>query len=304
MKPFLDTFRFRHAALAVLCAFGLLLAGCGGSSSGGDGGEGGSGGGGGFEPANYNEEQAVVGSDEDAKTVSKAARESAQQAILEEEQPDQGFPTGISISANGEESLVYDISMSLLDVAAMPSAAETVPIEGDCGGRALVTVSDNYSDQYIEYQDYCTIAGDDQYIIDGYFDFENRDDSSSYRYTFDYVITYRGETYRSRGTYSCNEGDCSYQNYFVGTDGRQYRTENVSVFGSNGSYSVSARVYDQDLGYVDYEASNLTLCDSGVGFSFGTITVRASGGTLIEVTFSSCDSYTVTYNGTAYTVNY
>lgn len=300
MKPFLDTFGFRHAAFVVLCAFGLLMAGCGGSSGGDDGGSGGSS----FEPASYNEEQANVDSEDDAKVVSTAARESAQQAILEEEQPDQGFPVGISIAANGDESLVYDISMSLLDVAAMPSAARTVPVEGDCGGKALVTTADDYSDQYIEYQDYCTISGEDQYIINGYFDFDNLNDSSSYRYTFDYAVTYRGETYRSRGTYTCNESGCSYQNYFVGTDGRQYRTENVSVSGSNGSYSVSARVYDQDLGYVDYQASNLTLCDSGVGFSSGTITVTASGDTLVEVTFSSCDSYTVSYNGSAYTVNY
>lgn len=305
MKPFLDTFRFRHAALAVLCAFGLLLAGCGGSSSGGgdDGGGGGSGGGGGFEPANYNEEQAVVGSDEDAKTVSKAARESAQQAILEEEQPDSGVPGGVLITTTGDTLPVYDISLELLSAGVMPSGLEYVS-EGECGGRAVTNYAEDYSSQYIDYQNYCTSYGGEQYIIDGYFDFDNLGDSSSYQYSFDYVVTYRGETYRSRGTYSCNDNGCSYRNYFVGTDGRQYRTENVSVSGSNGSYSVSARVYDQELGYVDYDASNLILCDSGVGFSSGTITVTASSGTSITVSFSGCDSYTVTYNGTAYPVTY
>jgi hypothetical protein len=298
MNTFFETTELRKWGAVAAITLGLGLSGCGGGSSGSGDGDDGS-----FETASFNEEQAVVSGEDDAKTVSTAARESAQQAILEDEQPDQNFPVAVSIAANGEQLPVYDISMSLIDAAMIPSAVE-VPVEGDCGGRAVVSYTEDMSDYQIDYQDYCTAYGGEQYIIDGYYDWDNFDDSSNYSLTFDYTVTYLGETYRSKGTYSCNNGECAYQNYFVGTDGRQYRTENVSVYGSNGSYSVSARVYDQDLGYVDYEASNLTLCDSGVGFSSGTITVTASGGTLVEVTFSSCDSYTVTYNGSAYTVNY
>ena len=298
MNAFLEISELKKWGSVAVLSLGLGLSGCGGSGGSGD-----SGSGSGFERASFNEEQAAVNSEDDAKTVSTAARESAQQAILEEEQPDQDFPLGISITANGEELPVYDISTSLIEAAMMPSGAEYV-MDGDCGGRAVITYNDSLSDYKIDYQDYCTAYGGEQYVIDGYYDWENFDDSANYSVTFDYTVTYLGETYRSQGTYSCNDYDCTYQNYFVGTDGRQYRTENVSVYGSNGSYSVSARVYDQDLGYVEYESSGLTLCSSGVGFSSGTITVTASGGTLVEVTFSSCDSYTVTYNGTAYTVNY
>lgn len=300
MKTFLEIPEMRKWGAVALMTLGLGLSGCGGSSGGS-----GSGGGddGSFETANFNEDQAVVSGEEDAKTVSTAARESAQQAIVEEEQPDQNFPVAVSIAANGEELPVYDISMSLIEAAMIPSAVE-VPVDGDCGGRAVVSYTEDMSDYKIDYQDYCTAYSGEQYIIDGYYDWDNFDDSSNYTLTFDYTVTYLGETYRSKGTYSCNNGECAYQNYFIGTDGRQYRTENVSVSESNGFYSVSARVYDQDLGYVDYESSNLTLCDSGVGFISGSITVTASGDTLVEVSFSSCDSYTVTYNGTAYTVNY
>lgn len=302
MMTFLEIPELKKWGAVTVMALGISLSGCGGSSDGSDGSD--NSGDSNFATADFNESQAVVSGEDDAKTVSTAVVESAQQAIFEEEQPDlSSVPTAVSIAASDEEFPVYDISKSLIEAAIMPSAVD-VPVDGDCGGQAVVSYNDASSSYNIDYQDYCTGTGDEQYTINGHYYWDHFDDSS-YTLTFEYTVTHLGETYSSNGTYSCdNKGVCTHQNYFVGTDGRQYRTENVSVSDFNGAYSVRARVYDQSLGYVDYESSNLTLCDSGVGFSSGTITITASGDTLVEVTFSGCNSYTITYNGTAYTVNY
>lgn len=296
MNTFLAICESKKLGVAALMALGLTIAGCGGSS-------GGSGDDDSFETASFNEEAAVINDEDDAKTTAVATRESAQQAILEEEQPDQDFPTGITIAANGAELPIYEISLNLIETSVLPTGAKT-SIAGDCGGKAVVNYTENGSEYRIDYKDYCTALDGEKYVINGYYDWNNFNDASNYEMRFDYTVSYLGETYRSKGTYKCSNGTCAYQNYFVGTDGRQYRTENVSVSSSGSSYSVSARVYDQDMGYVEYTSSGLVLCESGVGFSDGEITVSDDSGNTVTVTFAGCTDYTVTYNGSASTFDY
>ncbi|NWO04425.1 MAG: hypothetical protein HLX50_01575 [Alteromonadaceae bacterium] len=59
------------------------------------------------------------------------------------------------------------------------------------------------------------------------------------------------------------------------------------------------------MGYVDYQASNLTLCENGYGFSTGSIRITDStGSNVVTVNFSGCSTYTVTYQGVGYTFSY
>ena len=295
MKPFLDTFRFRHAALAVLCAFGLLLAGCGGSSSGGDdGGGGGSGG----DVSAFNEDPAVIDDEDDAEAGAEAARESARQAVLNDETAVD--PIGVEYVEIPLHKDVVDLA-DLHSLSALDPLAYTSSYEGPCGGSYTVTVDDTV----VVYDNYCVGSDLSQYLVNGRFDFDYQGSNfSQYVMQYDYTLTYGDESYRYQGTRRCDSNGCSEQTEYVGTNGRRYRSQDVSVQYDGSGYSVSAVVYDGDRGYVRYEADNLVLCDSGIGFTSGTITVSDNSGAVVSVVFDGCTSYTVEYRGNSFQVTY
>lgn len=197
----------------------------------------------------------------------------------------------------GRDQLL-ETSLDMIDQATLPSAVVTT-VDGPCGGNATVETSQNAGVSMVRYNNYCSGG----YTINGYYRFVFSEGSSTYTSEYDYTVTGNGETYNFSGT--CNQNGCT--NSYVGANGQTYYTQNVSVSGSAGSgYDVSARVYDGDAGYVDYTATGLVMCTApDYGFSAGTISITDSSGTeVVSVTFSSCSSYTVMYQGTAYTVNY
>ncbi|WP_206074362.1 hypothetical protein [Marinobacter fuscus] len=291
-------------------AFSLLLGltGCGGGGGGGGGDTGGDTGGGGGGSVGFNEGAATISSNEDAKLGAEAATQSARQAIAEEATPDSPF--GVAIQVKPQEWLVNH-SLELVDSALAPTGA-VMNVAGDCGGNARVNYTNNQFDNYsVVYDNYCTGSGEYRSVINGTFDFfgyDNVESGGEWGYTFDYTVTYRGETTSTKGTYRCN-GDflnCTYTSDYVGTNGRTYRTSNVDVDDNfDGSYDVSARVYDGDRGYIDYQATDLLLCEGGYGFQSGSIVVTdSSGGNVLRVDFADCNSFTVTYNGVSETYNY
>ena len=79
-------------------------------------------------------------------------------------------------------------------------------------------------------------------------------------------------------------------------NGLSYRVENIE----GDENDLSARVYDEDLGYFDIDASSLTYsCDNG-NFSTGTISILdSSGEEVISVSFPNCNDCVVTYGGNA-----
>lgn len=295
------------AVFAIAMSAMLGIGGCGGGSSGG-----------GVVDENdngtINEQAATIQSEDDARLGADAAVESSYQAIVEDEVPSVGLPAGITLENESLQDWLVEHSLALADLGLMPSGA-TYDVAGDCGGNAAVHYNEDFSDYRVVYDNYCTQAyQEQQYIIDGeieWFGYENFGDENftgEWGYDFDYTVRYLGETNRYQGRVRCSGSDyanCSYSTNYQGRNGRSYRTENVSVSQSSSGYSVSARVYDQDLGYVDYQASNLVLCEGGYGFSSGSISITDStGSAVLTVTFSGCQSYTATYNGVAYTINY
>ncbi|WP_111641411.1 hypothetical protein [Marinimicrobium alkaliphilum] len=271
----------------------LTLAACGGSSS--------------DDQANGNgyegEESAAEISVDNQGDIAMAARASTEDAIVQFQGADlPGLPMGVSLDQAHNER-VGDTSLGLI-AQAQPSGASTQTIEGECGGNAQFNFEDGDTQVgHIQYNNFCAGESDDTVVINGRVDFEMSDSFYEVRYN-NVTFTYLGETHTLNSTISCDlggTGECSYSSDFSGSDGRTYRASNTQVSGNESTgYNVSARVYDPDHGYVDYQASGITLC-SGGGIGSGNITVSDSSGSVLEITFTSCDSMTVTYDGVSET---
>ena len=92
---------------------------------------------------------------------------------------------------------------------------------------------------------------------------------------------------------------CSVQSDFVGTDGRTYRIEDMTVSGSDTSgWNVSATVYDPDLGSVNFETTDPLMLDCPTGVpSSGALTMRGSNSVVATVTYTSCTEFQVCLEG-------
>lgn len=262
----------------------LAIAGCGGSSdSGGD-------------PDNtktppektFNQDPLTIKGQQDAEAGAMAARKTAEQAIAEERVDAPGLigggvPAGIS---------------------ALPAGADG-DVRGNCGGSATTAPwgTDNDGFRYT-YNEFCVEDADgSETEIDGYIAINGSPaNSSDFAIEADYTVTSDGETYRVKQ--ACNENGCFSD---LDSDGESYRTYNVNVTesGANGGYDVDARVCIEGEGCIVYEATGLKECSSGIGFTDGVITLKdTKGDKVVTVNFSGCDSYTVTFDGSAYTVDY
>ena len=294
----------------------MILAGCLG---GGGGGGGGSSDDGSFSG---NTDPASVSSQDDAAAVSYAATEGAYQAINSETT---SLPTAAVIqSTNVEDELTADL-LELIEeneqLSLSPTAATTL-LTGDCGGEVRFDSDDeqnsNPDNGTVEfsytYDSYCITSSDGgQITTDGTGDYTaTYENGQLVEYSMTWDLTYTlddGQTIVSElsGTTTCDFSDntfsCTFSDDFTGPNGETYRVENVSVSeDNNGNYGVSARVYDGDLGYVDFEASDINRrdCDNG-NFQGGTITITDGEGNTIEVQFTNCNDCVVTFNGVSNT---
>ncbi|TDT40371.1 hypothetical protein DES49_2137 [Halospina denitrificans] len=295
----------------------LLLAGCLGGSSGGGGGDDDT-----ITRTTFdgNENQATVSSNDDAAEVAYASTEGTYQAINSETTD---VPTAAIIeSAEVEDALTADLLRIIEenDQLSMTPTAATLVAEGSCGGEILYEGDDesgttengtlNFS---YTYDNYCVSTNGGQIVTDGTGDYSaTYVNSELTEYSMTWNLTYTvddGQTVTSTllGTTTCKglntaTPTCSYSEDFEGPDGETYRVENVSINeDSNGNYDVSARVYDGDLGYVDFDASGIDRqnCANG-NFTGGTITITdSSGAVVVEVSFPNCTECVVTFGGNA-----
>jgi hypothetical protein len=289
-----------------LTALTISLAACGGgsSSSGSDGT---------IDTSFVGNSSAATASSSNAPTLARAASEGALQAAATVDAPI-GYETNL-------DELNRELNAQIIDMvlAGDTPIAATETTAGNCGGEIRVTTPDyssfNPGDTYSAsavYDNYCVGYGSFTYVINGsyYSNINTRNDGSISRaiYSFDYEATsnYGGEgnVIRYSATQDCaynsssQQTSCTISDNFTGVDGRSYRVENFE----GDEYDLSARIYDQDYGYFDIEASSLGYaCDNG-NFSFGSITIEdSSGNEVISVTFPNCNDCVVTYGGTANT---
>ena len=120
--------------------------------------------------------------------------------------------------------------------------------------------------------------------------------------TFDIEITLDGQTTLLQATLSCTDygQQCSYFQYFAEGD-IDYQLTDLVLSGDSSGYSVLARVYQENLGYIDVNGSDLTVCENG-NIGTGTLSVRDStNAVVLTVSFSSCSEMVVTFDGVAQT---
>lgn len=286
---------FSHLSKALILASALGLAACGGGGGGDD--DGGTSGG-----VTFNSSQASVSSEGEAIAVSEASRQASGQAIYAQDAFN--FPIAVEADQVGTVEEIVELSVTLVQADTLPSAADTQSMPGSCGGSADVTAY-NQNHYRVDYNDYCEPAEGGNLILNGWVDITLGD--NSYDAEFDITYSYLGESQNSAGSISCTGemlDNCTYTTDFTGTDGERYRVTNVTVSGDNNTgFTVNARVYHQELGYVDFNATGMIICTDGSGFMSGTITVSDNSGPVATAEFSGCGSdYTVTYSGVGYPV--
>jgi hypothetical protein len=192
---------------------------------------------------------------------------------------------------------------------------DTATVQGDCGGDATVTSTENSSGTEMSgsvvYNDFCITSNGSNVVFNGtvYFSatYSDTGDLQSFRFSYqDFTYTGNGETHTVNATFSCEYSGAtlSCATDFEGTDGRTYRTTNVTVTGDSTGYDVEATVYDPDHGYVSIVATGITTNCANGRIGTGNITVSDSTGDVMTITFNSCSSYTVTYNGVSNTYNW
>lgn len=95
---------------------------------------------------------------------------------------------------------------------------------------------------------------------------------------------------------------CSYYSDFRGYDDRLYRLNDIGVRGDASSgYMIDARIYDPDIGYVDFSTSAALVFDCPGGYpSTGTIDMQGADGSTASVTYN-CAGFIATVLGGVYT---
>ncbi|MDX1756122.1 MAG: hypothetical protein R3175_08700 [Marinobacter sp.] len=276
-----------------MLAGSLGLAACGGGGGGSsDEGE-----------ATFKTSAATLTTAAEAETAAEATRQASSQAIYANTAL--ALPLAADVDSDSLAILVTDHAADLALASATATGFTTETVEGTCGGSATGKATSE-TDFVVTYDDFCEpLDNGSEMLINGIVDLEltvENETVTAYAADFDLNIQTDGETYIEKGSLSCsgdNLDNCSYTSEFTGTNGKLYRVTNVSVSGDEYSgYQLSARVYDQELGYVDFNGSGLMLC-SGGGFSAGTIDVSDASGTVATLTFGGCAEYTVTFKGSA-----
>ncbi|MCK4707841.1 MAG: hypothetical protein KAU21_04430 [Gammaproteobacteria bacterium] len=228
---------------------------------------------------------AVISTDNE-QALATAATEAAKAAVNYESAPSFGSK---SASKSYDFALVQDFSSFCITGTASMDVNETTGngvftySNCDMDGGAVVNGTVNFS---------TTVAGDISTTTTSYNNF---------------TMVYAGETQSFDMTMVCTTNistqtfSCTYESDNLGIDGRTYSVSGSSVSGDAfGGYTVSATVTDPDHGTLSITTNTpITFnCDNGQPDS-GEIQFTDGDGNTVVVTYVSCSSFTVSYNGTS-----
>jgi len=286
--------------LAIACFVALIIAGCAGSEDSGSldssatavSGE-------------VKSTDAITVGGENKSTVAKTSSIGADKAIQSDTAPRFLTQHGVRSMLDGTRAHITErVERGLNRTVQTVDLSSTVCSAGGSASYEIDTgnVGSQSGTYTITYSNCASSFGGVTTTIDGTAEYTFSEDGS-FTYSYDMTTTYDGETFTLSGTMTCDSSlDCTYEEDFS-TNGVNYRVSNVSVSGNSSSgFDVTARVYHEELGYVDIEGDNLITCDSS-GFSSGTITVTdSSSAVVITISFVSCTEMTVTFNGSSETV--
>jgi len=263
----------RRGVSIIAAIFLTLLVGCGGSDS---------------KDSGYSGVTAdAVPSQDNKDDLAMASTLAARKVIAGE--GGSGIFGGGAQGNSSTDQMVMDLKSRSFNSEGMPSGVDYSEV---CTGGGSASFSGNESKATMSFSN-CVIEG---ITYSGTAIVTSTATSFSIVYQ-NFRVTYDGITETLNMTISCDDNfDCTYSSDFA-EDGRSYRVENSSVSGDDiDGYDVSATVYDEEYGKVTFTSTGLLFdCDNGYP-SQGSITMTADGET-VSVTFDSCTSYTVTYDG-------
>ena len=174
----------------------------------------------------------------------------------------------------------------------------------DQGGLATATSSTSGDSVTVSFTNCMSLLETEIFSIDGVAVMTiNNDGSFSIVYK-NFTMTLAGESFGFDGIIACDSSGliCTVSLDFVGLDGRVYRVQNLTISSTGvDSYSISATVYDPVHGYVSINGNVTYGCTNGLPSS-GSITFSGATGSEGSISYTDCDSFSVTFEGT--TTNY
>lgn len=294
----------------ILAGMVLGLIGCGGGGGGSVGSSGH------IDTSFTGNTQAATATEDNANVLARAASEAAIYTAVS-----QNLPVGeTSKSAAVEQQLRNELHQKITSKDQDLPIGFTQSEAGDCGGSLTISYPDSFLTEAgpgagvhvakTTYNNYCSYIGASTYVIDGRTDivFTVRSNGSvskvEYLYKFQSTQTYNGEqTVINHSnsvvcTYDTNDNElgCIVSENFTGINGKAYRVEDAQGTVSD----LTARIFDEDLGYFQIDTDGLGYQCDNANFSSGSISiVDSSGLEVINVSFPNCSDCVVTYGGSA-----
>jgi len=172
------------------------------------------------------------------------------------------------------------------------------------GGTALVEYNDPGTLNDFTFTDCTYTDGLHTFVVTGQIHVERDENGNlSAMQASDLVVAIDGTERILNFTLTCTGiTSCSYYSDFRGYDDRLYRLTDITVTGGEASgYDIDARIYDPDVGYVDFSTSEALFFDCPNGYpSTGTIDVRGANGSNASITYD-CSGFIATLLGGVYT---
>ncbi len=270
-----------HKTLMISCTFSLLAA-CGGGDS--DSSSGG---------LYSGSTSSAVASEENKSALVAASVLGAKQVSNSSE-----LPLGASSEQSGALSAANQTLFNLLQLNSLPVAAQQDFSEQFCTGGGSASGEGSQSTFTFVFTNCVLSAG---LTMDGTAITTTNDNGTSIIEYKNFTMTIGEESYTLNVTAHCDAQDeCTFSSDFVAVNGTTYRISDTALSGNSSSgYSISATVFDSELGSVTFTSSNMLFnCENGYP-STGSLLITDSQENEISVNIESCDSYTVTFNGNA-----
>lgn len=320
-----------HKSLIISATLVTLLTGCGGSSDSSSG----------ISQISYSgvKTPATISADNSEELASSSA--AVTNSLVSNENTD-ALPFGISTNNQSVKagkmvnSLINNVRSSMTESSNLPIGITEEQV-GSCGGTATGTGSE--SKFKVTFNNYC----DEGVTINGTVTTSYSESSSSWSTknitltSTDGTMTFSGKgtcTYTETSdteTETCNQSIkvtangitnsasftevcvtsyspsyqeiCTESEFIKADNGKTYQVEDSSVEGDNtNGWDVEGTFYDPKYGSVDFDASDIQYCDNG-NIQSGSITLTDESNNRLFVTFPNCDEMTITFNGSATTVN-
>lgn len=307
--------KFGHSCLAL--ALVLLVAACGGGGGSSEADPIGSGG----NPAATS--AATIEDQQAAESLAQTAVEGVTEAVSQQSSLETGgvdvTPFSGRTSDSSPGAMVRSIPRLIATAGGVqPLAVER--IEGFCGGELVTTTPDNSDivegrtlQASIVYTDFCLLDG---FFLDGRIDITavltDRDaPAGTFSADYDLSVTVPDdpefdivdETVRGSQdcTFNADVIECRWSQTFASSRGGTIRIEGMVVEGNEiEGFTVNGRVFDAERGFVDVTTTApLTFgCPDGSPDG-GGFTFSDGDGNSVTVSFSGCETFTVTFNGSA-----